>query len=254
MDLIREETELRTRALLGEAAMARLHHARVAVFGLGGVGGYAAEAMARCGVGHLTLVDGDTFSPSNLNRQLFCTADTVGLPKAAVAKERLCAVAPWVQAEAIERFLTAENVGEFALASYDYVVDAVDDLLAKEALAVACRDARVPLLCAMGAGNKRSCTAFAVVDLAKTHTDPLAKRMRAALHKRGIRHLKTVCSAEPPRTPDADTLSAEAAGRKRPIGSLPLVVGAMGMAMAGEVVTDLCGITCAYAPYGEVQA
>lgn len=254
VDFTQSQTELRTLALLGDAAMERLHRAHVAVFGLGGVGGYTAETLARCGVGHLTLVDGDAFSPSNLNRQLFCTVDAVGKSKAQTAKERLATVAPFTKTEAVDRFLTRENVPSFDFSSFDYVVDAVDDLAAKIALALACQAHNVPLIAAMGAGNKVNATGFCVVDLAKTHTDPLAKRFRTALGKEGVRHLKTVCSFEAPRSPDAATIFQDETANRRIIGSLPFVVGAMGMAIAGEVVTDLCHITQPYAPYGEVKA
>lgn len=238
----------RTKALLGEAGVEKLARAHVAVFGIGGVGGYAVEALARSGVGTLTLVDGDTFSESNLNRQLYATAKTVGMPKVEAAKETLAAHAPKTRVIAVAARLDAQTVGDFPFSDYEYIVDAIDDLGAKVLLAQECARRGIPLICAMGAGNKLDPTAFSVLDLSKTNTDPLARRMRAALGKCGLRHVKTVCSKEVPR-PLLDAVDAQ--GGKGGVGSVAFVVGAAGMALAGAVVCDLCGITEGYAPYSK---
>ncbi len=248
----REETLLRSRAILGEAGISALGNAHVAVFGLGGVGGYTAEALARCGVGTLTLVDGDVFSPSNLNRQLFCTLDTMGKSKAQAALERLQSVALHTAVHPIPLFFTEETAHQFPFDSFTYVVDAMDDIPGKVALARICKEKKIPLLSCMGAGNKKDPAAFRVVDLSKTHTDPLAKILRKALGQAGICHVKTVCSFEVPCK--VQGFSDPAAGQKQTtVGSLPYVVGGAGLVLASAVVGDLCGDTLPYAPYGKEE-
>ncbi len=235
----------RTKALLGEAGVAALARAHVAIFGVGGVGGYVAEGLARSGVGTLTLVDGDLFSRSNLNRQLFATTETIGQSKVTAAAAILATHAPDTRIIARHTYLSADTVGAFPFDEYDYVVDAVDDVAAKLLLAEECARRGILLLCAMGAGNKLDPTAFCVSDLSKTKTDPLARVLRRELGRRGLRHVKVVYSEEPPRPVLA---GAELLEGGRRVGSVVFAPAAMGMAIAGAVVTDLCGITEGYAP------
>jgi len=222
----------RSARLIGEAALDRLESKRVAVFGIGGVGSYAAEALARGGVGSLTLIDNDEIALSNLNRQLFATADVVGKPKVEVAAARLALAAPEVQIKTRQMFFAPES--EMDLSEYDYVLDCIDSVGSKIELAVRCQAAGVPLIAAMGAGNKLDATAFEVADISKTSVCPLAKVMRYELRKRGIHHLKVVYSKEPPIK-----LQAEVGQRRATPGSMSYVPGVVGMIMAGEVIKDL---------------
>lgn len=225
-----EEALSRTAALLGEEAMARLRRARVAVFGVGGVGGYVCEALARSGVGHLTVVDGDTVSVSNLNRQIIALHSTVGQKKVEVLRKRLLDIAPQMEVEAVDRFFTPENADSFALAAYDYVVDAVDDVKAKVELAVRCSALSVPLIAAMGAGNKLHPERFELADLFETSVCPLARVMRTELRKRGVDRLRVVYSKEAPRRPRD--------GSRVP-GSTAFAPPAAGLILAGAVVRAL---------------
>ncbi len=222
----------RSARLIGEQALNDLEQKRVAVFGIGGVGSYAAEALARGGVGTLTLVDSDEIALSNLNRQLFATLDTVGRPKVAVAAERLALAAPEVRIETRQMFFTPES--DFDVSGYDYVLDCIDSVSGKIELALRCEKAGVPLISAMGAGNKLDAAAFEVADLFKTSVCPLAKVMRYELKKRGIRHLKVVYSKEEPIK-----LQPESGQRRATPGSMSYVPGVVGMIMAGEVIKDL---------------
>jgi tRNA A37 threonylcarbamoyladenosine dehydratase len=244
-----ENASLRTRALLGDQAFLRLQNARVAIFGIGGVGGYVADALARCGVGHLTLVDGDTFSETNLNRQTFADRTTLGQAKVEAAKTRISLIAPQTEVQTRADFYTEENAHTFDLSQYDYVVDAVDSVGAKVALALACRADAVPLIICMGAGNKLDPCAFCCADLSKTHTDRLAKALRIALRRHNITHAKCIFSKELPHPP----LAPIEDGGKPSVGSLSFVVGAAGMALAGEVVRDLVGITSPCVPHGKKE-
>ena len=191
----------RSRLLLGEDAMDRLARARVAVFGLGGVGGYVCEALARSGVGHLELTDADRVAPSNLNRQIIATVDTVGRLKTEVMAERIRSISPGAEIVPHETFVLPENVNSFPFETYDYVVDAVDTVAAKLALIQRARDTGVRLISAMGAGNKLDPTRFRVGDLYETRMDPLARVLRRECRKRGIDHLKVVYSEEEPLSP-----------------------------------------------------
>jgi len=222
----------RSARLVGKEALEGLEQKRVAVFGIGGVGSYAAEALARGGVGSLTLIDSDEIALSNLNRQLFATANTVGRPKVEVAAERLALAAPGVRVETKQLFFTPET--EFEISEYDYVLDCIDSVSGKIELAVRCDAAGVPLISAMGAGNKLDASAFEVEDLFKTSVCPLAKVMRYELKKRGIRHLKVVYSKE-----EAIKLQPESGQRRATPGSMSFVPGVMGMIMAGETIKDL---------------
>lgn len=236
-----ESWKCRSQALMGVDAMERLARARVAVFGLGGVGGHAAEALARGGVGYLELFDRDTVSLSNLNRQLAATIADIGRPKAQVMALRCRAVAPGVQAVAREMFYLPENADEVDLASFDYLVDAVDTVAAKVELACRAAAAGVPIVSAMGCGNRLDATGFRVKDLFETQGDPLARVMRRELRRRGIEHLTVVCSDAPVCPPAEDSGEDKAPGRRAP-GSVSWVPGVAGMILAGEVIRDLCGV------------
>ena len=182
-----EERHLRTAQLLGEAGVRRLQKAHVAVFGLGGVGGYAAEALARAGVGALSLFDADVFSPSNLNRQLCAAQSTLGQPKAQVFAAHIAAIDPAVRVQAHRVFYLPETAQAWPLGAYDYVLDAVDTVAAKLELAARAYAAGVPIISAMGCGNKLDPTAFAVTDIFATHTDPLARVLRRELKNAACR-------------------------------------------------------------------
>ena len=229
----------RTELLLGPEAMARLRRARVAVFGLGGVGGHAAEALARSGVGTLDLVDGDKVSLTNLNRQLFALHSTLGQYKADAARARLLDIAPDMTVNAYTVFFGPDTAAQFDFSRYDYVVDAVDMVSAKIELALRATAAGKPIISSMGAGNKLDPTAFQVSDITKTSVCPLARVMRRELKKRGVDHLKVVYSQEPPLTP-ADT--DEEPGRRQTPGSTAFVPSVAGLILAGEVVKDLAGL------------
>lgn len=211
-----EERHLRTAQLLGEAGVHRLQKAHVAVFGLGGVGGYAAEALARAGVGALSLFDADVFSPSNLNRQLCAVQSTLGQPKAQVFAAHIAGIDPDVRVQAHRVFYLPETAQAWPLDIYDYVLDAVDTVAAKLELAMRAYAAGVPIISAMGCGNKLDPTAFAVTDIFATHTDPLARVLRRELKKRGVPRLKVVYSTEAARTPCLPGEEKGTAGRPAP--------------------------------------
>ena len=239
---------IRTRMLIGDEPLARLAKARVAVFGVGGVGGSCVEALARAGIGTLHLYDDDTVSESNLNRQLAALRSTIGRPKGEVLAERILDINPACQVKAIRMFYLPENADTVDLKQYDYVVDAVDTVAAKLELAVRCTAQNVPIISAMGSGNKLDPTAFVVTDLSKTQGCPLARVMRKELRKRGIQHLKVVYSTEEPRSPirpaqaeapaGGDTRPGTAARRDTP-GSISFVPAAAGLVLASAVVRDL---------------
>jgi len=233
----------RTRLLLGDEGMARLAAARVAVFGLGGVGGSAAEALARSGVGALDLFDDDAVSLTNLNRQAVATVDTLGLAKVDAMAARIAAVAPNARVERHRMFYVPENAGEVDLSVYDYVVDAVDTVAAKLELAVRATALGVPVISAMGAGNKLDPTKLVISDIYKTAVCPLARVMRRELRKRGVRRLKAAWSTEPPAAV-LGTLAEEnvAHPRRSTPGSTAFVPPAMGLAIAAEVVRTLAGL------------
>ena len=228
----------RTELLLGAEAMEKLKNARVAVFGLGGVGGHLAEALARSGVGALELIDNDAVALTNLNRQAVATVSTLGMAKTEAARARIADVAPECRVTVREVFFTPENAGEFDFAAYDYVADAIDTVAGKLELVVRCKAAGTPIICAMGAGNKLDPTAFRVADISKTKVCPLARVMRTELRKRGIDHVKVVYSEEPPRKP---AITDEDSGKRQTPGSVAFVPSVMGLIMAGEIVKDLSG-------------
>ena len=233
---MQDEIQSRTSLLLGEDGLDRLRKSRVAVFGVGGVGGYVAEALARAGVGALDLVDPDVVSLSNLNRQIVATLDTVGHPKAEAMAQRIGRIAPDCRVTVHEVFYLPENADALDLSAFDYVVDAVDTVSAKIELAVRCAALSVPLISAMGAGNKLDPTKFAVTDIYSTQTCPLARVMRRELRKRGVASLRVVYSTEEARVP------RNAAGEtSRVPGSVSFVPGVAGLILAGEVVRALAG-------------
>ena len=227
---------LRTELLFGREAMQKLESSHVAVFGIGGVGGHAAEALARSGIGALDLIDNDTVSLSNLNRQIVALRSTVGRYKADVMKERIQDINPEAKVRALRLFYLPETADELDLGKYDYIVDAVDTVTAKLELAVRAKAAGVPLISCMGAGNKLDPTAFTVTDISKTSVCPLARVMRRELKKRGITSLKVVYSTEPARTP----LPCEEEDARRAVpGSVAFVPSVAGLIAAGEVIRDL---------------
>lgn len=238
------EEFLRTQLLLGAAAMERLARSRVAVFGLGGVGGYVAEALARSGIGALDLIDNDTVSRTNINRQILATADTVGRSKAAVAAERVGRINPDCTVRAHEVFYLPETRDQFDFSEYDYVVDAIDTVAGKLALVESAKAAGTPIICAMGAGNKLDPTAFRVADIYETSVCPLARVMRYECRKRGIDRLKVVYSREKAITPAAEDIEScltaeERAARRSTPGSIAFVPAVAGLILAGEVIKDL---------------
>jgi len=230
----------RTRMLLGDVAMARLAAARVAVFGVGGVGGYVVEALARSGVGALELIDDDTVSLTNINRQIIALHSTVGMPKVDAARARVLDICPQTQVIAHRAFFTPETAAQFDFTQYSYVVDAIDTVSGKIELAVRAHAAGVPLLSCMGAGNKLDPTAFEVTDISKTSVDPLARVMRRELRRRGIEHLTVVYSKEPARTPlPAPDVEAEKGKRRSVPASNAFVPAVAGLIAASKVIRDL---------------
>lgn len=233
------EEFIRTEILLGKAAMERLSHARVAVFGVGGVGGYVCEALVRSGVGAFDLIDNDTVSISNINRQIIATHSTVGRNKVDVMKERMLDINPMVKVNTHTCFFLPENADTFDFEQYDYVVDAVDTVTAKLALAVKAKECGVPIISSMGAGNKLDAAAFCVTDIYKTKVCPLAKVMRRELKKRGIDKLKVVYSQEQPLVPEQRKELQEECTKRSVPGSVAFVPSVAGLILAGEVVKDL---------------
>ena len=243
----------RTELLLGKEAMNKLEDARVAVFGIGGVGGYVCEALARSGVGKLDLIDNDKVCMSNLNRQIIATRKTVGQYKTEVMKDRILDINPEAEVNIHNCFFLPDNADEFPFEEYDYVVDAVDTVTAKIALVMKCKELDIPIISSMGAGNKLDASAFRVTDIYKTKVCPLAKVMRRELKKRGVKKLKVVYSEEMPIKPKDDMANncrtncicppgaQHKCTEKRAIpGSTAFVPSVAGLIIAGEVVKDLC--------------
>lgn len=230
----------RTRLLLGQDGLDCLAAARVAVFGVGGVGGYAVEVLARSGVGALDLIDSDKVDPTNINRQIIATTETVGRPKVEVAAERVGAINPACVVRTRQCFFLPETASQFDFASYSYIVDAVDTVSAKIALVEAARAAGVPIVSSMGAGNKLDPTAFRVGDIYETSVDPLARVMRRELRRRGVPSLKVVYSLEPPLAMAGGDGAVKEGVRSTP-GSVAFVPSVAGLILGGEVVKDLAG-------------
>ena len=225
----------RTELLLGSTALAKLKNARVAVFGIGGVGSYTVEALARAGIGALDLFDNDDVAESNINRQIIALHSTVGRPKVAVAAERVQDIHPDCRVQCHKVFVLPETVEQMDLTAYDYVVDAIDTVSAKIALAVACEHNGVPMISSMGTGNKLDPTQFAVTDIYKTTVCPLARVMRTELKKRGVKKLKVLYSTE---APVKVTVQSEEHRRAIP-ASISFVPSVAGLILAGEVIKDL---------------
>lgn len=241
----------RTRIQLGAAGMERLSKARVAVFGIGGVGGYAVEALARSGVGTLDLIDHDTVSLTNLNRQIIATHRTVGMRKVEAARERILDINPEAVVNAHPVFYLPETAAQFDFTQYDYIIDAIDTVTGKLAIVEEAVRCGTPVISCMGAGNKLDPTAFEVADIAKTSICPLARIMRKELRRRGINHLKVVYSKEEAmvpepleedREPPAEIEGVPAPARQKITpGSNAFVPAAAGLILAGEVIKDLAG-------------
>ncbi len=236
-----QEQYTRTAMLLGEDGLQRLRRARVLLFGVGGVGGHVAEALARAGVGALTLVDKDTVSVSNINRQIIALHSTVGLPKVEVMRARIADIDPTCQVTALQMFYLPENADTLPFDGYDYIVDAVDNVSAKLSIVKRAVQLGIPVISCMGTGNKLHPEQLCIADIARTDTCPLARVMRRELRKAGIDHLPVLYSKEPPLpcrysvAPDGDT------GRLPP-GSLSFVPSTAGLMIAGHVVRSLCGL------------
>ena len=230
----------RTELLVGEEGINKLHNSKVIVFGIGGVGSFVVEALTRAGVGNLILVDNDTICISNLNRQIHATQATVGMIKVEAMKERVISINPKCNIEAKQVFITADNISEIIPSDVDYVVDAIDTVTSRLALAEYCYKNNINIISSMGTGNKMDPTQFRVSDVFKTKVCPLAKVMRHELRKRGVKKLKVVYSEEMPMTPDKGR-AVPSAKRQTP-GSISFVPPVAGMIIGGEVIKDLTGI------------
>ncbi|WP_419002528.1 ThiF family adenylyltransferase [Anaerotignum lactatifermentans] len=229
----------RAELLLGEEALEKLRSARVALFGIGGVGSFAAEALARGGVGHITLVDGDTVSITNINRQLIALHSTVGKEKTAVMAERIADISPETEVETYPVVYGAENRDLLDFSTYDYVIDAIDTVTSKLILIEEAKKAGVPVISCMGTGNKFHPERFEVTDISKTSVCPLAKVMRKELKVRGIKNVKVVYSKEEPQKP----AESKETGKRQIPGSLSFVPPVAGLLLAGEVIRHIAGIT-----------
>ncbi len=226
-----ESIYTRTEQMLGAEATERLRSARVIVFGVGGVGGFATEALVRAGICDISVVDADTVAPSNLNRQIIATHSTLGMSKVDAIMQRIVDINPEARVTVHNLFFSEETVPVFDFSSYDYVLDCIDSVRSKLTLIECAIKAGTPIISAMGAGNKLDPTRFTVTDISKTHTDPLSRVIRGELRRRGIEHLKVVFSPEEPINP----------GSKRTPGSISFVPSVMGLIMAGEVIKEVAG-------------
>ena len=226
-----ESIYTRTEAMLGTEAVERLKCARIAVVGVGGVGGFATEALARAGVGHITVLDSDKVEKSNLNRQIIATESSVGMLKVEVIKQRIVDINPLCEVKTLPIFYGEDTASDLNPEDYDYILDCIDSVRSKLLLIERAVAAGTPIISSMGAGNKLDPTRFCVADISKTHTDPLAKAIRTELKRRGIYHLKTVWSDEPPVR----------VGTRDP-ASVSFVPSVVGLIMAGEVIKDISGL------------
>ena len=226
----------REELLLGEAALSRLRGCRVAVFGIGGVGGYVAEALARSGIGSIDLIDNDEISLTNINRQIIALHSTVGRAKVDVMAERIHDICPETVVHARKMFYLPETAEQFDFSLFDYVADAIDTVSGKIEIIQRAKQAGVPVISAMGAGNKLDPTAFRVADISRTKVCPLARVMRTQLRKRGIEHLKVVYSEETPLVP---RVGDEITAKRQVPGSVSFVPPVAGLIMAGEIIRDL---------------
>lgn len=238
----------RTERLIGKDNTDKLASARVAVFGIGGVGGYAVEALVRSGVGHIELIDHDTVAESNLNRQVVATRNVIGREKVEAMKERILSINPEIEVVVHKCFYLPENKDDFDFTKYTYIVDAVDTVTAKLTIIEEAKKAGVPVISSMGTGNKLDPTAFEVADISKTSVCPLAKVMRRELKKRGISKVKVVYSKEEPKTPvmlddmNSDVQDNSTERKKIPPASIAFVPSVAGLIIAGEVIKDICGL------------
>ena len=244
-----QEQLSRTELLIGSDGLERLKNARVAVFGIGGVGGYVVEALARSGVGAFDLIDSDTVALSNLNRQIIATRDTIGKYKTEVMRERILSICPDTKVEVHNCFYLPETREQFDFTNYDYVVDAVDTVTAKLTIIEEAKNAGIPVISSMGTGNKLNPTMFEVTDISKTSVCPLAKVMRKELKNRGITDVKVVYSKEEALKPmeelgigakDRSSEQASPTTRRSTPGSVSFVPSVAGLIIAGEVIKDLC--------------
>ena len=237
-----DERFSRTALMFGEGAVEKMRKARVAVFGIGGVGGYTAEALARSGIGTLDLIDNDDVSVSNINRQIYALTSTVGKPKVAVAAERIKDICPDTVVNEYNCFFVPDTADMFDFSVYDYVVDAIDTVTGKLEIIKRAKAAGVPVISAMGAGNKLDPTAFRVADISKTKVCPLARVMCYELKKLGIKGVKAVYSEEEPIKPDVNPDDPQSEYRRSIPASNAFVPSVAGLIMAGEVIKDIAGI------------
>lgn len=227
-----EDRYTRTEMLLGREGVDRLKGSAVIVFGVGGVGGYTVEALARAGVGHIAVVDSDAVSESNINRQIIATRATVGRKKVDVIEERIHEISPEIEVEKFDIFFGSDTKCKIDFTKYDYIVDAIDSVSSKVLLIECANEAGVPIISSMGTGNKLDPTAFRVTDISKTKVCPLARAVRTRLRKIGINHLKVVYSEEEPHVTAAD-------GERLPPASVSFVPGVAGLILAGQIIVDL---------------
>ena len=233
------EQFIRTQMLLGKEALEKLSHKKVAIFGVGGVGGYVCEALVRCGIGEFAIIDNDTVAESNLNRQIIALHSTIGRSKVEVMKERMLDINPDVKVNTRECFFLPENSDTFDFSEYDYVVDCVDTVTAKIEIIMKAKEAGVQVISSMGTGNKLNPAMLTVTDISKTQMDPLAKVMRRELKKRGVYKLKVVYSEEKPIKPDVEESAADQGARRSTPGSVSFVPSVAGLIIASEVIKDL---------------
>ncbi len=219
--------------LIGREALDILSHSKVAVFGVGGVGSYAAEALARSGIGHIVLIDSDCIDETNINRQIHANSYTVGLPKVDVMKDRILSINPYAHVDAYDMEYNSQTSQKLLNRDYNYVIDAIDTITAKIDLVVRCKQMSIPIISSMGAGNKMDPTAFKVVDIFETHTDPIARIMRSQLRNHDVGELKVVWSDEPPIKKQSNKSKIPA--------SIAFVPSTVGLIMAGQVIRDLIG-------------
>lgn len=232
----------RTERLIGQAAMERLASARIAVFGIGGVGGFAAEALVRSGVGALDIIDNDTVALSNINRQIIALHSTIGMNKVDAAEKRFLDINPALKLTKHAVLFLPETAGEFDFAQYDYVIDAIDNVTGKLTLIKMSQDAGTPIISCMGTGNKLDPSQFRIDDIFNTSVCPLARVMRGELRKRGVKSLKVLYSTEPPRAA-ADDCDAEDSHRRKAVpASISFAPSVAGLIIAGEVIKDITGV------------
>ena len=232
------ERENRTLMLIGEDAVSKLHNAHVAIFGLGGVGGHALDALARAGVGAVSIFDSDTVAESNINRQIIATYETLGQYKTDAFEKRILSINPNCSVTKHTVFVTKESAEEIDFSKYSYVIDAIDTVSAKIALVEKCKEAGVPIIASMGTGNKLDASKFEITDIYKTSVCPLARVMRAELKKRGIKNLKVLYSKEEPIKPSLPCEEPRASNKPIP-ASISFVPSVAGLLIAGEVIRDI---------------